>query len=864
MRNSTRSRATSRRQLVNLVEVKRRFAIEAPVAVVLLAVLAILGGIGFLAYKSLNQIVTSVREEAEPDMRLLRTKEVLADLEDARNSVNAYNITDDTAQLEPYFAAISSVDQKIYELRSLPGHDSTSRVLVDTLEELIGRKFEVLSRMLVLQDDQWVDQALYDLAMSIRPEKRERVVERPVEVIAEEPKTEKSSDQKKEVAATPSSPQPEEKGIKKILKRVFGPKTVEEPAGDVAEEPASEEPVAEEEKPVKRSHRTVTETEIYTIYPDVRSQIATMRAEEEARLSERREKELALNARLTMLSDSIGVVVASFEDNQRQALAAKTTAADALATRTTRLITAFGLAAGLLLIIAFWGITVSLRRSRAYNQVMAEARARAEMLARSKEQFLANMSHELRTPLHAISGFSESLLSEKLGQRQREKVETIYKAADHLANIINDILDLSKLDAGKLKLEPEPTDIRKLLNEVSAWLEPSAQAKGIELNVICEDSVPTLIEADPMRLKQVLLNIAGNAVKFTNEGEVTLYVSAAADRFRVDVRDTGIGIPSDKIETIFHAFSQADASISKKYEGTGLGLAITRKLVQLMAGTISVESRLGEGSTFSVDVPMKAADESGVTLDPDEHYDLSGLSVLAVDDEAFNRQLLEAMLDNEVRHLTVVSLGSDVLKSLETRTYDVLLLDLRMPGMSGVEVAQALDGSHPDLKVLALTAVTQKDELDAALRAGVSHFLAKPFNKRALVRKIAELVGQAPTQEAHSEEPVRIDDLLEVGNGDPAFVREMIELFIRTTREGIEEMEAACDERDWQRVRNIAHRLAPPCGFMKADDLYDILKRIEERAESPNPASAAELLPLAARETSGVLSRLDEVLKQPA
>jgi signal transduction histidine kinase/HPt (histidine-containing phosphotransfer) domain-containing protein len=815
--------------------VKRPVAIEAPVAIVLAVALVMLGAIGLLAYRSLDSIVSSVREEAQPDMRLVHVKALLANLDDARNSVNAYNITSDTGYLSPYFESIASIDDKLYVLRQMPGNDSTATQLIDSLEELVARKFEVLDAMLKLRDDVWVDEALRNLAVAMRPQTVTRVKQVPVQEAEEAAVTTQpeEEDVTLTVVTIPTETK-EPKGIRKIWDRIFGSKdsleSEPEPVVVSAAEP--------EELPATTSPQpTVTTTESVTIYPDVRLRLATMRAEEKARLEERRQEELVLAARDHMIGDSIRVVVAAFERAQQNALATKTAAADALAVRTTRSIATFGIVAALLLVIAF-GLTASaLRRNRAYNRAMAEARKRAENLANSKQEFLANMSHELRTPLHAISGFSESLLTHMKPSPQREQVETIHKASQHLGGIINDILDLSKLDAGKLKLEDEPVDLHELLEEVKQWLEPAAAVKRVDLTVTCSDTVPNPVAADKLRLKQVLLNVAGNAVKFTDQGTVSLAAECDDRELRITISDTGIGIPADKISSIFEGFVQAEATTTKRFGGTGLGLTITKKLVDLMGGHIDVRSAPDEGSTFVIRLPLRQTAADHADSATGDRFDLSHLRILAADDEPFNRKLLETMLGPEVDALHVVDSGEAVLAALEVGAYDVLLLDLRMPGMGGIEVMRALNGNHPDLKVLALTAVTQKEELDVAGQAGITHFLGKPFDRGSLFRKVAELVGQTPSDEA-DEPPFSLAELRHVANGDERFVREMTQLFIKSTEEGIQEITQARDAGDWRRVRDVAHRIAPSCLHMKADDLYALLKSIEAQADSSEPSGA--------------------------
>jgi CheY-like chemotaxis protein/HPt (histidine-containing phosphotransfer) domain-containing protein len=345
---------------------------------------------------------------------------------------------------------------------------------------------------------------------------------------------------------------------------------------------------------------------------------------------------------------------------------------------------------------------------------------------------------------------------------------------------------------------------------------------------------------------------------------VIVIARAVSGRLLLEVSDTGIGIPGDKMQTVFEGFAQAESSTAKRYGGTGLGLAITKRLVELMGGSITVSSHVGHGSKFTVDLPMQ---EPGVLTETEtqhDYYDLSSLSVVAVDDELFNRKLLETMLNEEVRELRVFAKGADLINDLQDRSYDILLLDLRMPEVGGIEVLQALNGTKPQMKVLALTAVTEKEELDSAHKLGVQHFLGKPFDKRSLIRKIAEACGQEPMQVEGSVPSFSLEGLLEVGNGDPAFVREMVDLFVKTTEEGMRELKRAVADQDWIRIRDISHRLAPPCLHMKADKLYELLKTVEESTESPQPIAIAQLVADATHEADTVIGQLSELLGQPA
>jgi len=813
---------------------KRPGAFEVRVAGLLGVSILIIVGIGYLAYNSLNRIVTSVREEARPDLRLLKVKELLSDLDEARNSVSAYSITNDTAYLRPYYRAISSVDGKLSEVRKLPGGDSIGSILIDSIEEIIGQKFLVLDEVLALKGDDRVEAALLRLVARLQPNRAVTVepppeTENPTTLTEEEPQVIAEPVEESAEVAEPKRPG--------ILQRVFTRKKGKHEEVAITDEDAVDPPLIIRPEPLILPEEPRQPQSTATVTPDVSRVIANVKKEEASRQAPIKEQELLLTARYQSLGDSMTVLITAFEDNERASLQAKTEEADLLAKKTSQQITAFAVAVVLLLLLAFWVIITNIRRLRSYNRVLSKARTRAENLAKAKQEFLSNMSHELRTPLHAITGFSDRLLEEKLSPAQSEAVQTINKAAGHLGGIINDILDLSKLEAGKLVLEQGPVEIRELLKEVGTWLTPTAEAKKIALKISCDDSVPRKVNSDPMRLRQILLNVAGNAVKFTEEGYVSIAATREEQGLHFTISDTGIGIPPEKLKDVFEGFTQADVSTSRKYGGSGLGLAITRRLVELMGGSISVESISGEGSIFrislpSIETPLRAEEETELPVG----FNLSKLSVIAVDDEPFNRKLLESMLGTEVRQLTVFASASEVIKELEHNTYDVLLLDLRMPGMSGSELVESLKEVKIALPpaVLALTAVTDRTELEKCHKAGIHHFLPKPFTKRGLVHHIAALWRELnkPARPVNGINGYSLEELYRVSNGDEDFVHEMVELFVKTTEDGLKEMQEAALKQDWLKVRDTAHRLAPPCAHMKADTLCNLMRRIETLASN--------------------------------
>ncbi len=397
-------------------------------------------------------------------------------------------------------------------------------------------------------------------------------------------------------------------------------------------------------------------------------------------------------------------------------------------------------------LVGFLGVVSDLRAQKSMEQSLRRSMKEANAANRAKSEFLAVMSHEIRTPMNGVLGFSQLLQQTPLTSDQREYVETINQSGNSLMELINDILDYSKIEAGAIELECREMPVEALISEVVMLFTPLAREKGIFLESAVAATVPEMIMGDPPRVKRILVNLVGNALKFTERGTVSIQVDRSADSKSLNFRvsDTGVGIPVDRLDRLFKPFSQVDASTTRKYGGTGLGLSICRGLVEKMGGEIRVDSAAGKGSVFSFYLPLMPlsgeGENSGVALEK-ATGELPKLKILVAEDNPVNRRLVELMLEKLGQKADFVEDGVQAMKVLESKSYEALLLDIHMPEMNGFEVAERVR-SNPrlaNLKIIAITASVLEHERAHAFQVGMDAFLAKPLKFEELREELMKV-----------------------------------------------------------------------------------------------------------------------------
>ncbi len=551
------------------------------------------------------------------------------------------------------------------------------------------------------------------------------------------------------------------------------------------------------------------------------------------------------------LGKQISQLTADAEKAEATAFLAKTADANRLAKLTYKRIAQFIFSAILLLLIALFVLFNYLRKARITRVTLMNAREKAENLALAKAQFAANVSHELRTPVNAIYGLSEQILNKKLDSETAEMVSVVYQSAGHLRNVVNDTLDFTKIQSKKLTFQSVAFSPAAIFQEVYSLLKNEASGKGILLKLQGEGETPTALLGDPLRLKQIVINLTGNAIKFTESGEVSILVTGFnrdEDHFELEfqVADTGVGIDEKNLSLVFDEFVQLENNSGKKYPGTGLGLPIVKKLVELQGGKISLKSKPGEGTVVTVHLLFPLADPSAIEPRESEITEIPQyvrqVSVLIADDEEYNRFLLKHIFKKWGIRIEEAKNGNEVTEAACNGHFDVILMDLNMPGMNGFEASKTITRCNKQVKVIAVTATNDQFDKQTCFDAGMIGILFKPFSEKELFETIETAVRENRSQNKTGSgvQPVNLSELSRLAGGDEKFLLEMVQLFLKSMESGIAGIENALKNENLHEVAEYAHKMAAPVKHFGAMHLYENIRQLERLSKNSPTATSVQ------------------------
>ncbi|MCB0396627.1 MAG: response regulator [Flavobacteriales bacterium] len=811
-----------------------RSSIEYLIAFAFLVVIALVIVTGIYSYRQFTSMVTTTSEAARPDMRLITAKALRNSLLDAENNVKSFGITQDTVYQDLFYTSVHKAYDRLNRLDSMQAGEAIDLSLLDSL---VTWKLTTLNDLLRSQGAYRVRVALDKVLTRIEHSVEEEISENP-------------SKQNERTRPNGSS-----------RNRLFKKSQSNVPT-NTSDLQNARIPLSELNKEVLRVKK-----EEFNI-------------EESHRL-----KELNLIHSDRALTERIMALLDQLEVYERKQLALSAAEAEQTLDQTNRQIALFCLAMGVLLVLMALVMLNYIRQSARYRRALIRAKYEAEDLAATKQRFLATMSHELRTPLNAVAGFIEQLSMSELEDEQRKQVDIVKRSSSHLLHIINDLLDFSKLQSGKLNLEEVPFSPRDVMEEACELLTPMAASHNLPVKCTFQEGTPEVLIGDPYRLRQILLNLLSNAIKFTESGAITVTMSSMQlDDEKValglEVKDTGIGMSEEQAKRVFEEFEQAQNSTSRHYGGTGLGLSIVRMLVQRHHGTIQLQSSPGKGTSVQLVLHYKVGSKTDLIAQTDDQQKevrlRSGLNILVADDEEYNRQLINTVLQKQQAIVLEAASGREVMEHIQKRRFDVVLMDMRMPEMNGIEATgeiRRLTGENQQVIIIALTGSADDESHQRFYDAGVNGIVPKPFSEMELLGEMERLLSKdrqtvAQTMSGnvgHMQDlpPLNLTELKRLSDKDGKFYEKMLNLFVKGVHDGFEEVQLALGKGDWDSLGDHAHKMCSPCRHVGATRLVDHLKDIESMCKEHKVTDEmSDIITRAKEEADRVLDEVEKELKQ--
>lgn len=770
---------------------------------------------GIAAYRNFTVVVDDITNYKNPGMQMIMLESLRSSLADAESSVKSYNLTRDADYLTPYTNNIDHINELMDSIKIKADKDATQKALADSLRTLVQQKEYILRNILLLKNNESVTEELNRIDSKLEQALAIQKVEKSKKLF-------KSKEEKAKIKAQKEAAKPE--NIVKKLKQEVG-------------------------------------SEIGVVKQDQVKQLKDIKLDEFSLLMS--DKEVMFK---------IKDIIFQLQEIEKKEMIKDTLDASELAAETNKIIAYFCLLATLLMMLAVYVVISYLDKNKKYNAELTRAKNETEKLAKAKESFLYNMGHEIRTPMNAVIGFIDILKKSKLDKEQTEQVNVLKRSSDHLMQILNDILDISKINAGKFTFTKQAFSLKDVLADIQAAMEKVAIQKGLKFQFQLSGNIPAHVNGDPVRLRQILYNLIDNAIKYTPKGSVNILVNATTKEnnqslISFEVADTGVGIQKENLERIFNEFEQDGNSDEKFLGGTGLGLSITKNLVELQNGQLSIESEPEKGTKIAFNIPYETIQENQLPKETShQNHNLSGIKILVADDVELNRQLIQMHLNSFNAEAKVVANGKDLLKAFEAEKFDIIFVDIRMPEMSGTQVCKHIrshaSAEKANIPLIALTAIASQEDIDQYLKTGFSGVLIKPYSVDNLLEIINKNVkiAASPQKSAPSVKGTLQVDIYQPEN------RDLVELFVSSTSEDLAKMYTLLQsDENPKAITEITHKLIPGCKMFHAPTLADFLFQLEKEIKAGKKPSALNSLTNNIKtEENKIMAQMQEILGENA
>jgi signal transduction histidine kinase/DNA-binding response OmpR family regulator len=863
-------------------------SIKAKVVVGFTLALSIVVAAIYLTYTSFTKLLDSVDVLSRPNSKLTELQYTLATISTAESSIRAYTLTTKQKHFKAYLSHLDTIENQIDSLKFLMKDNSQELAQVDSISMLLREKQVSLQRYVDLKKQQesldYSVKAMRQIASTVEEQPLATTIKQHTTTTISDRLTNmpKPEEQQGEQGAQDTVLQQPEERKRGFLNKLFSKKEKVEPR--IVSPPQVIVPQLNVTQEIKVD-TNATATPVAPL-AKVRRILHNVQRESDRKKELLQAKELALLQQDKHIMDQIRSMMYELERSEQEHMLRNSRKARAVAKETSMvllIIGVLGLGAGVAFILL---ILRDISRSNSYKAKLIMAQKEAVQLARAKEAFVANMSHEMRTPLNVILGFSQQLRYTPLLPQQQEHLQAVNGAGEHLLHIVNDVLDLSKIEAGKLHIHHVTFSLKQLLKEVEQSFALKASSKRIHFLTRTDEMIPDTLQGDALRLKQVLFNLVDNAIKFTHQGQVLVSVRLKSIRrtrvvVSVAVSDTGIGIEEERIQHVFGEFNQADSSILRKYGGTGLGLSISKKLVEMQGGTLAVQSTYGKGTTFTFVLPLQAAKEvlpaapAEITAHPTTFH---GYSVLVIDDDAYSRKLCELILTRWGMQVHLANDGQEAMEQVQSHRFDVVLTDIQLPGISGKTVARNIRKLDKNVPILALTANILSNEEDFFKNTAITGFLLKPFTEQELHQKLAEAlpivpitpvevtitpVVAAPEQQQPSGQLYDLSEMRLFTGTDDNTLAAVLEVLLADQQQNLEELVSAAAQGEWEKAANVAHKMLTAFKHLKANTITPDLLKLEQVLHTGEVESAAldKAVTSVAQNTQKVLTALQQELE---